>query len=538
MGKIFFINSNSIYKYIMASKNSIVDPLLNPPHKFHVDSKGTIYVPLQEANKIIAFDHTGKRVTFGNGSDAIEIDAPYAVYGNVALEPVDNIVVDADILYVLHRVNGIYKVDKKRGEVLGLLIKMDSYFQDPISASVIDDFIFVALYKNDVLADITSKICVYHRVTGKMITYIESCTLPIALPQCVVCDNGQNGDGTDRDRIIFFVANNGRNLSKFEFGRKSGNIRQLEYTTDKSDIIYDDHMKIRDFAIDNWDNIYVSSNGLNFVSVFNSDGVFLKHIGFGGCVPKHLFIRDGFIYFTNVRGDGEKMGIYVYDLNGKPVALATNTSSIVEKDTTITIDMKVPNILPGVPTPPSKPIVAKKALGSEMVHFDNAIQYVSQNIDLYHQLIDLDGTMKSELQKPKSAVSHRLSATLFDYSADSESSILITPNIFYILVNGLDKLPLGHPKIQAFVKKYNIKSGDLAEMMKEIQDNTGLYKLFLEHYQEALFYKFNLKGKFESVMSGKVKSGMVSIYLAKSVFEKIEFEHKNYSAKDLSALLA
>lgn len=507
--------------------NAIVDPLLNPPYKFHVDSKGTLFVPLQEANKIIAFDSTGKRVTFGNGRDAIEIDAPYAVYGNIAIEPVDD--ADADILYVLHRVNGIYKVDKKRGEVLGHLIKMDSYFQDPISACVIDDFVFVALYKNDILVDITSKICVYHRISGKMITYIESCGLPIALPQCIVCDNGKNGDGTDAERIIFFVANNGRNLSKFEFGRKSGNICQMEYTTDKTDIIYDDNMKIRDFAIDNWDNIYVSSNGLNYVSVFDSDGVFLKHIRFGGCVPKHLFIRDELIYFTNIRGDREKVGIYVYDLNEKPVALQSNSPMETKVDITTT-----GTTLPGVPTP-SKASVTKKPLGSEMVRFDDAIQYVAQNIELYDQLINLDNTMKAELQKPKSGVSERLSATLFDYSADG--SILITPNIFYILVNGLNKLPLGHAKIQAFVKKYNIKSSDLTEMMKVIQDHTALYKLFLEHYQEALFYKFNLKGKLDGVVSGKVVSGMLSIYLAKSVFEKIEFEHKNYVAKDLSTLL-
>lgn len=517
----------------MTSRNSIVDPLFNRVGKFHVDSKGILYVPLQEENKIIAFDRTGARVTFGNGRDAIEIDAPYAVYGNVALEPVDDIVVDADIIYVLHRVNGIYKVDKKRGEVLDLLIKMDSYFQDPISASIIDDFIFVALYKNDILADITSKICVYHRVTGKMITYIESCTLPIALPQCVVCDNGRNGDGTDADRIIFFVANNGKNLSKFEFGRKTGNIRQLDYTTDKTDIIYDDHMKIRDFTIDDWDNIYVSSNGLNFVSVFDSDGVFLKHMSFGSFIPKHLFVSGNVIYFTDAKG--EKPGIYLFDLNGKPVALDKSTTSITSTQ----------QILPVVPTPMSagtgmketRKEKEKKINGSDIVQFDDAVQYVAQNVDFYEQLIEIDGKMKAELQKPKSTVSVRLSATLFDYNADSGSSILITPHIFYILVNGLHRLSIGDLKIQAFAKRFSLKSSDITNLMKEIENQSALYHLFLNYYQEALFYKFNLKSKLDGVISGKVKSGMVSIYLAKSVFDKIEFEHKNYSAKELLTLI-
>ena len=519
-------------KSALTMNNGILDPLLNPPSKFHVDSNGRIYVPLQSENKIIAFDRTGARITFGNGRDAIEIDAPYAVYGNVAVEPVDDVIVDEDILYVLHRVKGIYKVDKKRGEVLGHLIKMDSYFQDPISASIIDDFVFVALYKNDILADVTSKICVYHRITGKMITYIESCTLPIALPQCIVCDNGRNGDGTDPDRIIFFVANNGRNLSKFEFGRKTGNIRQMVYTTDKTDIIYDDNMKIRDFTIDDWDNIYVSSNGLNFVSVFDSDGVFLKHMSFGSLIPKHLFVMGNVLYFSDAKG--EKPGIYLFDLNGKPVA-------IEKKDVTVTASTTNIQILSGVPTPiRDNSLIArdtKKSIGSDFTQFDDAVRYISKSIELYDQLIEIDGKMKTELQKLKSTLSIRLSATLFDYHADSGASISITPNIFYILVNGLDKKGMGDAKIQAFAKKYGIKSAELTSIMKEIQDHSALYQLFMGYYQEALFYKFNLKSKLDGVMSGKVKSGMVTIYLAKNIFDNIEFEHKNYVAKELLGLI-
>jgi hypothetical protein len=516
--------------------NYIQDPLLAPPYKFFVDADGVIYVPLQAENKIIAFDKYGKRVVFGNGADAISIDAPYAVYGNVGTGTGSGSESDSDLLYVLHRVNGIYSVNKKSGEMVKWVIKMDSYFQDPISACVMDELAFVALYKNDVLADVTSKICVYDLRNGKMLTYIESCTLPIALPQCVVCDNGKNGEGngTDSEKIVFYVANNGKNLSKFEFGRKTRNIRQVDYTTDSTNIIYEDNMKIRDFAIDNDDRIYVSSNGLNYISVFGSDGEFIKNISFGELIPKHLFIRDQILYFTNVKG--VDIGIYLFNLNGKPVdltkdiSMAKNMSTQVSTHSALSGQMNIEPVMG---------VVEQKKRASDFVKYDEAVQYVYQNISLYDDLIEIDAKMKDELLKPKSISSETFSATAFDYSAPSDSVLLITPYIFYLITNRLHQKPIGDLKTQAFVKKYALQSS-IQAIYKSIQDQKELYDLFLVYHQEALYYKFNLKSVFADLVSGKIRSNsaVIKVYLDRRIFTKIEFEHKNFPAKDLIALLS
>ncbi len=521
--------------------NYIQDPLLAPPYKFFVDADGVIFVPLQAENKIIAFDKYGRRVVFENGADFIAIDAPYAVYGNIGTGTGTD---SADLLYVLHRVNGIYSVNKKSGEAVKWVVKMDNYFQDPISACMMDELAFVALYKNDVLADITSKICVYDLRNGKMLTYIESCTLPIALPQCIICDNGKNGEGngTDAEKIVFYVANNGKNLSKFEFGRKTRNIRQVAYTTDSTNIIYEDHMKIRDFTIDNDDRIYVSSNGLNYISVFGSDGEFIKNISFGELIPKHLFIRDQTLYFTNVRG--ADIGIYLFDLNGKPVDLVPLSKDAAmdmakKMSTQISTLAALSGLSGQMNVEPVVSMVEEKKRGSDFVKYDQAVQYVYQNISLYDELIEMDVRMKDELLKPKSTASETFSATAFDYSAPSDSVLLITPYIFYLITNRLHQKSLSDSRTQAFVKKYGLQKS-IQAIYKSIQDQKDLYDLFLVYHQEALYYKFNLKSVFADLASGKIRSNsaVIKVHLDRRIFTKIEFEHKTFPAKDLMALLS
>lgn len=366
------------------------------------------------------------------------------------------------------------------------LIKMDSYFQDPISISIYYNYLFLALYKNDILNDVTSKICIHDKKSGQMLTYIESSSHPIASPKTIIVDQTNENNNTFID---FYVANNGRNLTKFSFDTYKLNIIEKPFNTHNTNtninVDIEQFQKIDDFALDNNDNFYILSNVMNFISVYNSSGNFIKNITFKDEIPKHLFIQNNILYFSNVKN--EKYFIALYDLNGKsyelPIKEEGNLNTIVVKNKEINVS-----------------------------NVESALKYMFSKHNLYIQILKYDSKMKGDL------ANNRVKSSLV-YTFDK---IKVDPYTYHLLNQNLYKLPLNIVKLNPLIKPYIFLTNSIDNIYNNIQNNLSSYEFYIQSYREAIFYKFNILNQINSLTSKKSIKFSISFNLFPSILNTEE----------------
>ncbi len=472
------------------SKNIISNTSFNPVYKFYVDNENTIYVPVNSENKVIAFNKYGEKIDF-----EINIESPYAIYG------------DDNALYVINRTLGVFKFNKSNGTLISHLIRMDSYFQDPISISIYKDYLFLALYKNDILNDITSKICIYNKESGRIITYIESSSHPIALPQTIIVDQTNENNDTFID---FYVANNSRNLTKFSFDTNKLTIIQKPFNTSNPNISIDveQFQKIRDFALDNNDNFYISSNAMNFISKYNSNGNFIQNITFKDQVPKHLFIRNDIIYFSNIKNN--ENFIALYDLNGKAYNLPENPNvkkeeikEVVIEETVIKEEVKEEVKEIDVKKEDIHKIVIEeddKENSNNIYNVESALKYMLSKHNLYIQILKYDNQIKGDL------ANYRVKSSLV-YTFDN---IKIDPYTYHLLNQNLYKLPLNIVKMSPLIKPYTFLTNSIDKIYNNIQSNLEAYEFYIQSYREAIFYKFNVLNQVNTLSTKRAMKFHIS----------------------------
>ncbi len=477
------------------SKNIISNTLFTSVYKFYVDNDSNIYVPLYDQNKVIMINKYGIQTDF-----VINVQSPYAVYG------------DENSLYVVNRTLGVFKYNKSNGTLISHLISMDSYFQDPISISIYKDYLFLALYKNDILNDVTSKICIHNKENGRMITYIESSSHPIALPQTIIVDQTNNNNDTFID---FYVANNTRNLSKFSFDTNKLNIIQKPFSTNDPNINVDveQFQKIRDFALDNNDNFYISSNVMNFISKYDSNGNFIQNLTFKDQIPKHLFIRNNVIYFSNVKNN--ENFIALYDLDGKSYNLPEKLVIIQPtNDNTNNTDNNTNNNTNNIN-------VIQDNNNMSINNVESALKYMLSKHNLYSQVLKYDNQIKSDL------ANYRVKSSL----VYTFNNIKIDPYTHHLLNQNLYKLPLNIVKMSPLIKPYAFLANVIDKIYNNIQSNLEAYEFYIKSYREAIFYKFNVLNQINTLTYKRAMKFHISSDFFKEIpndNEDIVYSHSSF----------
>ncbi len=460
--------------------------------KFYVDSNSNLFLPLTDLNKIISFNQYGEKTDF-----EILCDKPYAIFG-------EN---DSNVLYIINREKGIFTYDKNNGNLISHLIPTDSFFQDPISLSITTDYIFVAYYKNDILNNVLSKIAIYKK-NGALLSYIESCSHAIANPICIV-----SLPTIQNDLITFFVANNGKNLSKFTFHITKFNVSPIplnmkdDIPDSNSNTINLEFLKIRDFVVDQNNFIYASSNSVNYIMIFDNSGEYIKDIHFGNLVPKHLFLKNDSIYFSDIRNTPNN--IYHFDLEAKPILFPVKpiTSSTSSK-LTLTNNIVKTN--------------SQENDATTIVSFDNALKYFFDKQSLYNSIHSIDNLYKGEISN------FRKKSTLkFTYS-NNTYSIEINPYLYFILVNQLHNLSYEELRKNKLISFNSIFVNSLKNILSFIDSNKDACNDFIQTHKEAFYFKYSITPSLSNYKSKK----SITLSISNDIIPFIEFEKKTYMTSD------
>ncbi len=468
----------------------------NKPCKFYIDENDSIFVPILDQNKIIIFNKYAEKLPL-----EISCISPYAVFG-------DN---SSNILYVINRDKGIFTYDKNDGTLLSHLIPTDSFFQDPVSLSITQEYIFVAYYKNDILNNVLSKIAIYKK-NGALLSYIESCSHTIANPNCII-----SLPLIQNDLITFFVANNGKNLSKFTFHITKFNVTPVSFTmkddlpNSNSNTINLEFLKIRDFVIDQNNFIYASSNSVNYIMIFDNNGEYIKDIYFGNLVPKHLFLKNDSIYFSDIRNTPNN--IYHFDLNANPISFPINKTSTSNKNTSHTSNI-------------STSTNVKETDSTTIVSFDNALKYFFDKQSLYTSIQSIDNQYKSEVSN------FRKKSTLqFNY-VNNSYNIKIDPYLYFLLINGLHNLSLSELQKNKLISFNSIFVKNLNNSLSFIQSNKDACDDFIQTHKESSFFKYSILPSLSNYKSKK----SITISISNDILPFIEFEKKTYMTSEFIKL--